>query len=507
MQAFSKKAEQFFTENTLWIFLTLLLFLSYLLLISVMKDNWTNYILAFGKLCIVYSPVLVFAYFKKVAFKKLPFGLYTALWVICFIAYPPIVWFYCEALMNFLILPEQYLIKYNTENYYIFAQSFLLTTSGAILATELGLLLQVYFKGKVKDQTWVQQLSIDKMLLAIVVILSFSLAVIGTYRVAYGLGSLTAVSGFMLPIKFISFLLQFLIISMLYYFYYYINKHVLIPKLLKKKGLIFYSFSVAAIVLVFYPLFVMFIKHLPIVADLGLQWHKASAKTFTSDGGGIPFLIMLLSLPVIVSNEWFRQSNKIVNLEKEKSNTELNLLKQQINPHFFFNTLNNLYALSITKDRQTPEVILQLSELMRYVIYKGKEDLVSLKDEVKYIEDYIQLQQIRLHKKLDFKFDKNISDPELSIPPLLFITFIENAFKHGIEPAERNCYLHLKISSDQNGLVFSCKNSIEEKNNSEAGIGISNLKRRMELRYPNKHSLETTENKTEFSAQLKLNFK
>ncbi len=504
MQTFNKKAEQFFTENTSWLFLTLLLFMSYLLMASVLKDSWFNYMQSFGRLCLIYSPVLVFVTFRKAALAKLPVGLYTGLWVICFVAGPLIVSLNCEQFMEFLIREEQYIFK--PPDYHTFAFSFLLTTSGAVLATELVLLSHDYFSDKLKSKNWIKQFSVDKMLLGIVIILSIFLAGLGTYRVANGIGSVTQASGFMLPLRFIGFLLQFLIITMVYYFYYYINKHVLIPKLLKRKGIIFYGFSVAAVVLVFYPFFVILLKQLPINQTLGLEWFNADAKTFTTDGGGFPFLIMLLSLPVIVSNEWFRQNNEIANLEKEKSDTELNLLKQQINPHFFFNTLNNLYALSITKDKQTPEVILQLSELMRYVIYKGKEDLVDLKDEVKYIEDYIQLQQIRLHKKLDFKFDKNISDENQQIPPLLFITFVENAFKHGIEPAENGCYLHLSLTTSKEGLVFSCKNSIEDKPVGEVGIGLSNLKRRMELRYPEKHFLETTENKTEFSAQLKLDF-
>ncbi len=213
---------------------------------------------------------------------------------------------------------------------------------------------------------------------------------------------------------------------------------------------------------------------------------------------------MIVSVPVIVAMQWFEQNSQIANLEKEKSATELNLLKQQINPHFFFNTLNNLYALSIVKDKQTPEVIMQLSELMRYVIYKGKEETVLLKEEIKYIEDYIQLQQIRLHKQLDFKFDKAITDEELRIPPLLFITFVENAFKHGIEPAENDCFLHLSLKSDGQQLVFICTNSLEEKNNAPAGIGLQNLKRRMALRFPNQQEIVVEEKDNHFKATLRI---
>lgn len=418
------------------------------------------------------------------------------------IAWPLLVVLFGDSIMDFLIQKQQYSFKPPAHS--IFVTSFFLTAGGSILLTEGALLSQDYFNNRLKNKTWLTALSIDKMLLIIVIILSVFMAAVGVFRMVQY--SFEVIRPLFLIYKFISFFIQLIFVHMMYYFYYYINKQILIPKLLKKKGIIYYGFSVALVILIFYPIFVFLIQHLPIATELKSTLYQSNGKTFNSDGGGFPFLIMFLTVPVIVSNEWFRQNSKIANLEKEKSTTELNLLKQQINPHFFFNTLNNLYALSITKDEQTPEVILKLSELMRYVIYKGKEESVSLKEEVQYIEDYIQLQQIRLHKKLDYTFEKNISDPDQLIPPLLFITFVENAFKHGIEPAEGNCNLHLKLTSNESGLVFSCKNSIEDQINSKAGIGLSNLKRRMELRYPNKHSLETKKTKTDFSANLKLSF-
>ncbi|MEM1124792.1 MAG: sensor histidine kinase, partial [Bacteroidota bacterium] len=256
-------------------------------------------------------------------------------------------------------------------------------------------------------------------------------------------------------------------------------------------------------ILITYPILTQLIRLLPLVHEV-----QAAAYTepnpFAKDRGLIPAFIILVSLPVVVALQWFEQSSQIANLEKAKSATELNLLKQQINPHFFFNTLNNLYALSIVKDRQTPEVIMQLSELMRYVIYKGKENFVTLKEEIKYIEDYVQLQQIRLHKNLDFRFDKTIDDPDLAIPPLLFITFVENAFKHGIEPAENDCYLHLSLEVTHQILVFTCENSVEEKNTALAGIGQENLRRRMALRFPNAHEIKIEERNKSYKATLKI---
>lgn len=154
---------------------------------------------------------------------------------------------------------------------------------------------------------------------------------------------------------------------------------------------------------------------------------------------------------------------------------------------------------------QTPEVILQLAELMRYVIYKGQNDLVSIEEEIKYLKDYIQLQQIRLKRTLDFRFDIDISDSKLQVPPLLFIILIENAFKHGIEPAEEAAYLHITMESEGNELSFTCKNSYELLTNKKVGgLGLTNLQRRLDLRFPNQHELYLYDDDFSFEAGIKL---
>ncbi|MEO1261706.1 MAG: histidine kinase, partial [Bacteroidota bacterium] len=303
--------------------------------------------------------------------------------------------------------------------------------------------------------------------------------------------------------SFFSFSLQFFILLFVYYIFYWINHYILISKIFKQKGLIFYGFGFAATLFLLFPIAAEIISWLPMV-----QRHNVHPSGYELPFSGlhfiIPFFGMLASTPIILVAQWSKQNNEIINLEKEKSNTELRLLKQQINPHFFFNTLNNLYALSLTKDKKTPEVILQLSELMRYVIKKGQEDRVALKEEVKYIEDYIWLQRIRLHKQLDFVFEKEIENEELMIPPLLFINLVENAFKHGIEPAEGNCHLYLHLKTKNNRLFFTCKNSFEEQALSGNGTGLSNLKRRLALRFPQKHELINKKEANVYHAALNL---
>ena len=219
----------------------------------------------------------------------------------------------------------------------------------------------------------------------------------------------------------------------------------------------------------------------------------------------LPILVLLASFPLIVIIDWYKQANALSELEKENVKTELGLLRQQINPHFFFNTLNNLYSMSLTNEKETPDTILQLSELMRYVIYKGKEDTVRLSDEVQYIRDYIDLQMIRVHKKVDFKFDVAIENENYEVPPLLFIILVENAFKHGIEISGVESTLYISLIQEKEHLTFECINSkpvLEEVH--VHGIGLANLKKRLQLLYPEKHELSLDDQETVYKAKLKI---
>jgi len=226
---------------------------------------------------------------------------------------------------------------------------------------------------------------------------------------------------------------------------------------------------------------------------------------FSWKNGRVFMAVIVLSLPIITVIEWHRKSNQYTELEKENIATEIRLLKQQFDPHFFFNTLNNLYALSRKKSDQAPEVVLQLSELMHYVVYRGQDSHVSIDEEISYINDYISLQSLRLSKKCTITFNRDIDDDQRPIAPLLLIILVENAFKHGIELASQDCKLALDLQIVENKLVFSCINSVEEVSDEQMmtqGVGLNNLKRRLELLYPNQHQLTFSRTENEFSAQL-----
>lgn len=210
-----------------------------------------------------------------------------------------------------------------------------------------------------------------------------------------------------------------------------------------------------------------------------------------------PFFVLLLI--------WFYQQWKwLKTLESKKAKAELSLLKSQINPHFFFNTLNNLYGLVLEKSDDAPNVVLKLSDIMRYTIYMGKEDVVPLKDEIDYIKNYIELHKIRYQKRVAIVFNHS-QDMNCQIAPLLFIIPLENAFKHGVESLTEDAYIHINIKIATDVIYFDIENNFEaRKSNTTVGIGIDNLRQRLKLLYPNKHKIEIEIKDTIYKLKLKI---
>ncbi|MFV9550862.1 sensor histidine kinase [Algibacter sp. PT7-4] len=217
-----------------------------------------------------------------------------------------------------------------------------------------------------------------------------------------------------------------------------------------------------------------------------------------------PLYIFFIPIPVLFMLWIFEQWKWVQKLKADKSEAELSLLRSQINPHFFFNTLNNLYALSIKKSDAAPEVILKLSDMMRYTIYEGEKEQVALQDEITYLNNYIQLHKIRYKKSVDIRFNHNI-DTCLTVAPLLFIILLENAFKHGVETLSENAYIHINLYDDKNHICFDIENNFDEKEiASSKGIGLENLKRRLSLLYKNQHDFTVEKSANTYKATLKI---
>ncbi|RSC93055.1 sensor histidine kinase [Tenacibaculum singaporense] len=228
--------------------------------------------------------------------------------------------------------------------------------------------------------------------------------------------------------------------------------------------------------------------------------------TFGKLEGFIEFITLYFLAVLFTFFYWlFKQIKSIIRLKNEKTKTELMHLKSQVNPHFFFNTLNNLYGLVGKDAEKAQELILKLSDMMRYSVYDGEKDTVLLSEEVTYLQNYIELHKMRYHKTIDIQFNIDITDNDHKVMPLLFIILLENAFKHGVENLRKNAYVHLNLTAHQNAINFEIENNFDATEESqEEGIGLQNLKRRLELVYPKNHTLTTSKTDDVYYANLNI---
>jgi two-component system, LytTR family, sensor kinase len=221
------------------------------------------------------------------------------------------------------------------------------------------------------------------------------------------------------------------------------------------------------------------------------------------------FLITSTSTVYKIISDWVKHQREKRELERQSMQSELKFLKTQINPHFLFNTLNNLYALTLKKSDLAPDIVLKLSDMMRYMLYECNERVVPLHKEITYMQNYIDLEKLRFGKSdnISLIIDGKIS--EQLIAPLILIPFIENAFKHGLKSAidqDAYCFVHLNLHRAL--LEFSVVNSkpdhIVQHQDKIGGIGLVNVQRRLNLLYPDQYKLKITNQINEYSVHLKL---
>ncbi len=197
--------------------------------------------------------------------------------------------------------------------------------------------------------------------------------------------------------------------------------------------------------------------------------------------------------------------NKILTTQLQLKEQELQYLKQQIHPHFLFNTLNTIYGLAIKQSEHTPEVILRLSNLLDYILYQIHQAEVPLKEEIAHIEEYIELERIRFKDHLKVNFNKAINGDSIKTAPMLLIPFIENAFKHG-EIVNGFLTINIHIELKQSQLVFKVANSIREYDElKHEGIGLNNIRKRLDLHYSNNYKLLIQPENQWFIAELTIN--
>jgi len=212
-------------------------------------------------------------------------------------------------------------------------------------------------------------------------------------------------------------------------------------------------------------------------------------------------LFMAVALKLI--SQWHNDNAQIMELREENLKTELAYLKTQVNPHFLFNTLNNVYVMSKKKDDNVPETIMQLSELLRYQLYECSGDSVPLKNEVNYLKNYIKLEQLR-RDSLEVVFDLRVTDTNMSIRPLIFLPFVENSFKYSNTNSGTDKIV-ITIESKENILIFRCKNNKGTLHSGvSGGIGLENASRRLELSYPESHTLTINDGNDHFEVLVEI---
>lgn len=224
---------------------------------------------------------------------------------------------------------------------------------------------------------------------------------------------------------------------------------------------------------------------------------------------GIGLVYVSLSLLLYLASGWFKQQESIAQLaqlKEEKTVAELQALRARINPHFLFNSLNTIYGETLKKSAKAPKLVLELSDLLRYVVDHTDEEQVPLKQELAYVEKFIHLQKVRVDNPDRITFSADTETQDLMLPPLLLITFIENCFKHG-SVSEETDFIHISIKTAGNRLTLNTKNSVAEKAftpDQKSSLGLENARRRLELSLPDNYSLDYESKNNEYHLTLTL---
>lgn len=295
----------------------------------------------------------------------------------------------------------------------------------------------------------------------------------------------------------------------------YISLYYLMPRLLFKEKYVAFSISLIAFVFLFcigswmvyvhiqHPLFWSHDGYVPELWNWG--------KIFKATGKIYP--VVILAIVIKWFKYWYQDQKRTQHLEQEKLQAELKFLKAQVHPHFLFNTLNNLYALTLRQSKDASEVVLKLSDLLDYMLYECNADWVPLKKEIKLVEDYISLEKIRYGKRLEVSFDIRGDVEETMIAPMMILPFVENSFKHGVSGELDQSWVSIDLTVKKESLTLKVENSKskngehEDRFDYKQGIGLKNVKRRLDLLYADRFDLNILDSEESFLVVLKLNLK
>ncbi|NER14203.1 GHKL domain-containing protein [Leptobacterium flavescens] len=287
-----------------------------------------------------------------------------------------------------------------------------------------------------------------------------------------------------------------------------INLYILIPRLLKKEKYWWFIFAFAVNLIVFSQLQVLFFE--PLIDTLFPDYFFIS---YHSDTRLITiFSIFLVTTSLIkLSEDWFH-FNRNENLELKKKNlhieAQLSSLRSQINPHFLFNSLNVIYSLAIDGKNETKDAIVQLSDILRYVIYDADAERVTIEDELLLLKNYIEFQKFRVHGFQNIKLKLDIEDDQYKLYPMLLLPLVENSYKHGVKGDPEDTFINIEITQKNEAFSFKIENNNTEQvydvDNEYSGVGLENIRKNLRIIYPGKHQFDIEDTEDKFTVNLKL---
>lgn len=308
------------------------------------------------------------------------------------------------------------------------------------------------------------------------------------------------------PLPLVENLLKSIIDVLFYGSIVYVNIFYLFPKFMITGKIGTYLLLLFASVLLITPIKTLTFYGVQAVdSTMAVFMEKNLQKFFLS----IFFMACASSIYKII-NDWARQRRERVDLQRQTLRSELNFLRSQINPHFLFNTLNSLYALTLKKSDKAPEIVLRLSEMMRYMLYECNERYVPLEKEINYISNYLELEKIRHKGKCDIEFEMIGVVGRQKIAPLLFIPFIENSFKHGLNSQIIDGFVDIIMNIKDDSITMNIKNSKSEAkpkapSKISGGVGLVNVRRRLNLLYPEQYDLNINESPNQYEVSIDIN--
>jgi sensor histidine kinase YesM len=287
----------------------------------------------------------------------------------------------------------------------------------------------------------------------------------------------------------------------------YFHLYFLVPRLLNRKRYVFYAISTIVLVISYSYVNYSLLTLIPeSISSEGLVFYIKSLNPRYDIFEGLFTLVITYSIKY--AGQVRSTQTRLLQLQRDNLTLELNALKAQINPHFLFNTLNNIYSLALRKSDKAPDIVLKLSDMMRYVLYECNSGPVPVEKEIQFVSNYIELERIRHGNQASISYSLTGNPEESRIEPLLLIPIVENCFKHGINAQMKNGFVNIHLNVLKGMLQLEVANSVPINGNSfreKGGIGLDNVKKRLELIYPDKHKLEITALPHSYKVDLELN--